>query len=106
MPDERRLDARVKVNLPARWESISTQQDATVIDLSPAGCFVLSGGKVQPHELIRLEITLTNDERVYPFAEVVYEMGEIGFAVRFASMHDDEQERLEKFLRHTLAASS
>jgi hypothetical protein len=104
MPDERRLDTRAKVNLPARWESFLTQQEATVIDLSRTGCFVLSGGKVQPNELIRLEITLPNDERVYPWAEVVEEADEIGFAVRFTSMDDDERDRLEQFVRRTLTA--
>lgn len=104
MADERRLHPRAKVNLPARWEGVLTQQEATVIDLSRAGCFVLSGGKVEPNELIRLEITLPNDEPIYPWAEVVEQADEIGFAVRFTSMDDDERDRLEQFVRQTLAA--
>jgi hypothetical protein len=106
MVEERRRDPRIKVNLPVRWESFLTQQEATVIDLSRAGCFVLSGGKVEPDELIRLEITLPNDEPVYPWAEVTQASEDIGFAVRFTSMEDDERERLEHFVRQMLAAQA
>ena len=103
MADERRLDPRVKVNLPVRWESVLTQQEATVIDLSRSGCFVLSGGKVEPNELIRLEITLSDEEPIYPWAEVVEGTDDIGFSLRFTAMDDDERERLELFVREMLA---
>ena len=106
MRKERRLDARVRVNLPARWESFLTQQEGTIVDLSRAGCFVLSGGKLEPNELIRLEITLSNGERVYPWAEVTQAEEDIGFSVRFTSIDEDERERLEQFVRDALAASS
>ena len=106
MRKERRLDARVKVNLPARWESFLTQQEGTIVDLSGAGCFVLSGGKVEPNELIRLEITLLNAEPIYPWAEVTEAVEDIGFAARFTSIDDDERERLDQFVNRALAASS
>ena len=105
MAKERRRDARVRVNLPARWESFLTQQEATVIDMSRVGCFLLSGGKVEPNELIRLEITLINAEPIYPWAEVTQTVEDIGFAARFTSMDDDERERLEEFVRLALTAS-
>ena len=104
MADERRLNDRVKLNLPVRWESFLTQQADTVTDLSQTGCFVLSGGKVELNELIRLEISLPNDEPIYPWAEVVDLADEIGFSVRFIAMDDDERERLEQFVRHMLNA--
>ena len=106
MRKERRLDARVRVNLPARWESFLTQQEGTIVDLSRAGCFVLSGGKLEPNELIRLEITLSNGERLYPWAEVTQAVEDIGFSVRFTSIDEDERERLEEFVRRALAPSS
>ena len=104
MSKERRLNPRVKVNLTARWNNVLTQQEATVIDLSRAGCFVLSGGKVEPTELIRLEINFPNDELIYPWAVVVQPSEDIGFGARFTSMSDAERERLEEFLRRMLAA--
>lgn len=105
MKQERRRAPRAKVNLQARWEGVLTQQEANVTNLSKTGCFVLSGGKVEPKELIRLEIILPNDEPIYPWAEVVEEADEIGFAVRFTSLDDDELNRLEQFVRRALQAS-
>lgn len=105
MQNERRRYPRVRVNLPARWEGVLSQQEASVTDLSKTGCFVLSGGKVEPKELIRLEITFPDNAQIYPWAEVVEETSEIGFAVNFTSMDDEETERLEQFVGQALAAS-
>ncbi len=103
--DERRRAPRAKVNLPARWEGVLSQQHASVTNLSVDGCFLLSGGSVEPRELIRLEITLPNDDHIYPWAEVVEAAGEIGFAVRFTMMDEEEQERLTRFINETLETS-
>lgn len=99
---ERRKAPRAKVNLPARWEGASSQQHATVTNLSVNGCFILSGGNIEARELIRLEITLPKDGHIYPWAEVVEAAGEIGFAVRFTMMEDEDLERLTRFINHTL----
>jgi PilZ domain len=105
MKTEQRRAPRAKVNLPARWEGVKSQQQASVTNLSVTGCFVLSGGSVEPRELLRLEITFPDNDQIYPWAEVVEEAGEIGFAVRFTSMDDDEQDRLQRFIAHALEAS-
>ncbi len=105
MTTERRRAPRVKVNLKARWEGSLTQQEAEVTNLSANGCFVLSGGKVEPKELVRMEIVLPDDVAIYTWAEVVDEASEIGFAVRFTSMDDEDRERLEWYIRRTLAVS-
>ena len=101
MANERRRAPRAEVNLPARWEGVLNRQEATVTNLSKSGCFVLSGGKVEPKELIRLEIAVPDGEAIYPWAEVVEEANEIGFAVRFTSMSDEDRLRLNQFLKST-----
>lgn len=102
MENERRRAPRAKVNLSARWEGVLTQQEANVTDLSNTGCFVLTGGKVEPKELIRLEIKLPDEEPVYFWAEVVEAAFEIGFAVRFTSMSDDDEARLRHYVERSL----
>ena len=99
MNDERRTAARINVNLGVRWEGVLTQQVATITSLSETGCFVLTGGKVEPKELIRLEIILPDQEPVYFWSEVVEEAYEIGFAVHFTSADDDDQARLSAYIR-------
>jgi PilZ domain-containing protein len=102
---ERRRAPRVKVNLAARWEGVLTQQPANVTSLSKSGCFILSGGTVEAKELIRLEINLPNGEPVYVWAEVVEEAQEIGFAVRFTSIEDQDETRLNRFIDQALRSA-
>ena len=98
--DQRRRVPRVSVNLPARWEGVLEKHEGNIVSLSVEGCFVLSGGKVEPGELIRLEIDVPDDEPIYVWGEVVDEADEIGFAVRFDLTDDDEdQARLTRFIQ-------
>src|SRR6266550_8904498 len=100
--NERRRAPRVKVNLQARWEGVMSQQEATITDLSKTGCFVLTGGKVEPKELVRLEIEAPEGEPFVLWAEVVEAAFEIGFAVRFTSMTADDGARLSRFITASL----
>jgi hypothetical protein len=99
MRNERRGAPRINVNIPVRWEGVLTQQLATITSLSETGCFVLTGGKVEAKELIRLEIELPDQEAVYFWSEVVEESFEIGFAVQFTSAEDDDRVRLGAYVR-------
>lgn len=103
MGDERRQAKRVDVDLPTTWEGVLQRIQATVTSLSLNGCFVLSGGRVEPNELLLLEIHLPNDRPVYVWCEVVDHAYEIGFAARFTSLEDDEdQKRLVKFITEAI----
>ena len=98
MEKERRSAPRVRVNLPARWEGVTSRENATVTDLSRNGCFVLSGGTVEVKELVCLEIRLGEHQAVTFWAEVVDEASEIGFAVRFNSSSHEDEAALAKYL--------
>lgn len=98
MADERRRANRLNVNLPVRWEGVLTQQLATLTSLSENGCFVLTGGKVEPKELIRLEIELPGRGTAYFWSEVVDEAYDIGFAARFTSASDEDKLLLARFI--------
>ena len=98
MQYDTRSAPRIRVNLPARWEGVLEQREATVTSLSINGCFLLSGGEVKPKELLRIEIDLPDGEPVYCWGEVVDEAYDIGFAVRFNVLEDAEHERLTNFI--------
>jgi hypothetical protein len=98
MEKERRSAPRARVNLPARWEGVLSRETATVTDLSRSGCFVLSGGRVEKKELVWLEIELPERDSVHFWAEVVDEATEIGFALRFNSGSEEDEQVLAKFL--------
>ena len=94
------------MNLPARWEGVLSLQDADVTNLSMHGCFVLSGGVVENKELVRVEIILPDNTEISAWGEVVDAANEIGFAVQFTSVPDDELERLQQFIASLLADGS
>jgi hypothetical protein len=64
---------------------------------------MLSGGKVQPKELIRVEIIFPDDAPIYLWAEVVENAEEIGFAINFTSVDEADQMRLAQFVQRSLA---
>ena len=99
MQHERRRWPRARVKLKARWEGVLSRENATVTDLSRSGCFVLTGGNVEPKELVWVEIQLTDTEAVVFWAEVVDQGSDIGFALKFNSSSSPEDEAaLAKFL--------
>ena len=104
--NERRKAPRVRVNLPARWEGAIHQETATITDLSVTGCFVLSGGTVQVKELIWVEIQLTDGAPLQFWGEVVDAAYEIGFAMKFNSSSDEDETRLNKFIKSIVAPDS
>lgn len=102
MGRERRKFHRINVNLPARWEGVSGKGEAKVSSLSFGGCFLLSGAKVDPKELLRIEISIADWEHIYAWGEVVNQAYEIGFAVQFTVIDDRDQVRLAEYiLQHT-----
>jgi hypothetical protein len=103
MSDEKRRAPRLNVNLPVCWEGVLEKQEATVTSLSTSGCFVLTGGKVEPRELIRLELVLHDKSLLRLWAEVVDEAYEIGFAARFIGVEDEDHLRLTAFILAALS---
>lgn len=98
MGRERRRFHRVNVNLPARWEGVGDKGEAKVSSLSFGGCFLLSGARVDPKELLRIEISISDSEHIYTWGEVVNQAYEIGFAVQFTLIDDQDQVRLAEFI--------
>ena len=98
MPNDRRNAQRVAVNLPTTWEGVLDRQEAEITSISPNGCFVLSGGHVEPGELVRLEIQLPEGNSISVWAEVVDQAYEIGFAARFMPGDDEDQSRFLTFI--------
>ena len=91
---ERRSAARVRIDLNARWEGLISQGRGAICDLSPAGCFVLTGGEVTTGELIRLEILLPG-QLAFVWGHVVYTVAEMGFALRFVFSSEGEHRALD-----------
>ncbi len=87
---ERRVAERVRVNLEAQWESVQLQHVGTVSDISMSGCFLLTSGDVLPNEPVKLEIKLRDESRIDLRGEVVYQIPEMGFAIRFIEFTEED----------------
>lgn len=94
---ERRQAERIRLNLPARWQSLLTQDRGTVCDLSASGCFLLTAGEVKAAELVRLEIDF-GSHLVFAWGKVVYRLTEMGFALRFIFSEENERRALTKLI--------
>lgn len=95
---ERREADRFQVKLNARWEGVLTQRAGTIVDISSTGCFLLTRDEVTPKELVRIEIQLPTERWIYLWAEVVYQIPEMGFALRFTGSTATEQAMLDLLL--------
>ncbi|HEX7999809.1 MAG TPA: PilZ domain-containing protein [Pyrinomonadaceae bacterium] len=95
---DRREARRFQVRLNARWEGVLAQRTGTIVDISSTGCFLLTSDEVTPKELIRIEIQLPTERWIYLWAEVVYQISEMGFALRFTGSTETEQAMLNLLL--------
>ncbi len=98
MLDERRTSERFRGNLEATWEGVVSRQRGTLVDISLTGCFILTPDEVQQHELVRLEIEAPTNRTIYLWAEVVYKIPEMGFALCFTGADEKESDMLKLLL--------
>lgn len=103
---ERRESERFQVKLNARWEGVLAQRTGTIVDISSTGCFLLTRDDVTTKELIRIEIQLPTERWINLWAEVVYQISEIGFALRFTGSTETEQTMLNLLLDMLAASAS
>lgn len=96
---ERRTAPRLRTNISVRWETLKSQGRGSVCDLSSGGCFVLTGGELEAKDLVRLELVL-NDQIVTVWGYVVYQVREMGFAVRFVLQIEDDRRAIEQLIEH------
>jgi hypothetical protein len=99
---ERRKDDRVKVDLDVKWEGALTQLRGSIVDLSTSGCFILSDDKVRVGELIRVIIHPPQYSELYIWGEVVYQIPEMGFAVRFTGADESDMKQLDLIVKAEL----
>jgi hypothetical protein len=77
---------------------VLTRREGTVVDISASGCFVLSSDDVQTGELVRLEIQTPTGKTIFVWGEVVYQIPEMGFALHFTGMSEQETRLLEMLI--------
>jgi hypothetical protein len=98
MTKNRRSTERVSTNLPARWDGLSGRNEARIEDLSIAGCFVNTQGRVDVGEIVGVEIRRPSGEWLQLRGEVASFIAGTGFGVLFSFLTDDEEQALRELI--------
>ncbi len=98
MGEERRRSERKRVLLEAKWESMSRTHEARVDDVSLGGCFVNTFGRVEPNEIVSLEIQLPSGEWLPLRGEVASYQPGVGFGLAFTSLTEEETAVLKELI--------
>jgi len=101
MPVERRNNARKRILLEAKWESLSRRHEARVDDVSLGGCFVNTYAKLELGEHVELEIRLPSGEWLPLRGEVASYQPGVGFGMSFSSLSAEETAGLKELIRTT-----
>jgi len=101
MIKNRRSDERVSINLPARWDGLSGNNEARIEDLSMGGCFVNTRGCVDVGEIVGIEIKLPAGQWLQLRGEVATYMAGTGFGVLFTFLTEEEEESLRELIGQT-----
>src|ERR1044072_2594121 len=88
---EQRANQRLAVYLNVMWEGVLGRDKGTISDISVGGCFILSGAKVIPQELIRVEIQFPTDEWITTWGEVANYTQDIGFGIRYTEVGEGKE---------------
>lgn len=101
MIKNRRSDERVSINLPARWDGLSGNNEARIEDLSMGGCFVNTRGCVDVGEIVGIEIKLPAGQWLQLRGEVATYMAGTGFGVLFTFLTEEEEQSLRELIGQT-----
>ena len=98
MGGERRRSERKRVLLEAKWESMSRTHEARVDDISLGGCFVNTFGRVEPDEMVNLQIQLPSGEWLPLQGQVASYQPAVGFGLAFTSLSEEELSVLKELM--------
>jgi len=101
MSDERRSNQRKRLLLEAKWESMSHAHEARVDDVSLGGCFVNTFGRVEPNEVVNLQMALPSGEWLSLSGYVASYQPGVGFGMRFDSLSEEQSTTLEELIATT-----
>ena len=98
MSGERRTNARKRILLEARWESLSRTHEARVDDVSLGGCFVNTYAHVELNEPVNVRILLPSGDWLALSGQVVTYQPGVGFGMSFTALSENKEAILRKLI--------
>ena len=96
--EERREHVRLVLSLAARWEDKAGHHPASISNLSSGGCFIESQDLAMVGERIRVEIELPVMRWMNLSGEVIRQVPDNGFGIRFNTLSISEQSTLAQLI--------
>ena len=87
---DRRDEVRYKVTLDVYWQGPNGRCKGTISDLNRSGCYVLSGDKVATGEVVHIFLPSGDDVNVQISGVVTNMQEDIGFAMKFDKLNEDQ----------------
>ena len=95
---DRRSSRRYTVTIDIEWEYLGERNPGTISDLSEGGCFVLTGVEVQDGDEVGLLLPIGDGMKVQYIGTITNHVYEIGFAVSFTRVSEDQLNVLRSYL--------
>ena len=96
---ERRTSNRYPIELDIEWESTAGRVSGTISDVSLDGCFVLSSGNFEDGDRVKLFVPLDDGMNVQFDGNIVNNVYEIGFGVKFDQLSVAQRDLLLSLVR-------
>ena len=95
---ERREEARVALELEVRWDGRDGTHVAYTREIGRGGCFIVSAEDVGVGNRLIFEVKTPTERWLRLFGEVIYELGEVGFGVRFKFLSAEDRAALGRLV--------
>jgi len=95
---DRRDEVRYKVTLDVYWQGSGGRSTGTICDLNTSGCYLLTGDSVARGETVHVFIQAGGEVNVQFTGEVINLQDEIGFAVKFDRLSEDQRRLLDELI--------
>jgi len=96
---ERRVEDRIRLTVDIEWDSNDGCHPGTLSDLSSTGCFILASGFFTEGATVRVHLPITESEIFVAVGEIVNQYPDLGFALRFMNLTDEQRQSLNDFAR-------
>ena len=103
--NDRRIHTRVSGPFEGRWLTGTGEVAVTLSDLSEGGCFVEHTGGMHPGKRLSLRIRVPHHDQVLVAGEVLSTNPELGWAVRFINLEDNQRLILRRVVESLQPAS-
>ena len=95
----RRSVERFRVNINAEWKLIGARNFGTINDISTKGCFVACSGEIENGKKVSLFLVLKNGVKLPFLGEIVNNVYEIGFGVKFIDLKKEQKSFLKRLVK-------